>query len=344
MKFIFNKYILLLVLFIFPFISFAANITKNDIFLSVSPKTPRINQQTTVKIESYLTDLNKASISWYIDGVLQSKGVGLDEFKFTTKPLGEDNAISVKIKTIDQGEVILEANIFPAEVNILWQADSFVPVFYKGKALNSYQDTIRFVAFPTFVNKNGQKIDPKNLIYKWSKDFKVLGNMSGYGKNYIELESPQVFKDYVVSVEVSSLEENIKATRNIKISSFTPEIIFYKEDPLLGLITQKNLKDKITLKGTEMNLLAYPFFFSNKSLLDGNAKMSWSMNGENFQNDGYKVILRNDGGEGLSKIGVSVKNLRELMQFSRNNLDIEFNSSNGSFFGGSSSGNSFFGF
>lgn len=339
----FKKALFLSFLLFTPFLSSAVNITENDIFLSVNPQAPRINQETTVKIESYLTDLNKASISWYVDDVLESKGIGLNEFKFITKPLGEDNKISVQVQTLEQGTVTLDINIFPAEVNILWQADSFIPKFYEGKALNSYQDTIRLVAFPTFINKNGQKIDPENLIYKWSKDFKVLGNISGYGKNYIELESPQIFKSYIVSVEVSSLEDNIKATRNIKVSSFAPEIVFYKEDPLLGLLTQKNLSGSITLQEDELNLLAYPLFFSNKSLGDGNAKLNWSMNGEGFQNDGYKVILRNDGGEGISKIGVNVKNLKELMQFSRNNLDIEFNQSGG-FFGGSSSGSNFFGF
>ncbi len=68
---------------------------------------------------------------------------------------------------------------------LLWQADdSYVPPFYKGKAMPSAESSIKVVALPEI--RNGSTIvSVQNMTYSWQKDYNKDVNDSGYGNRNV---------------------------------------------------------------------------------------------------------------------------------------------------------------
>ncbi|MBU4536841.1 hypothetical protein KJ603_02260, partial [Patescibacteria group bacterium] len=78
-------------------ISNAVNLENQDINLKFNPEFPSANESVTVSTEIYITDINQATISWFIDGILKSKAIGEKEFTFRTKGFGEVIDLTVQI-------------------------------------------------------------------------------------------------------------------------------------------------------------------------------------------------------------------------------------------------------
>ena len=77
----------------------------------------------------------------------------------------------------------------PTSVDVLWSAYSYTPPFYKGKALAPSRGSVVLVALPQLVTRNGSPIEPKNIIYTWSRRGVILGKSSGLGKNQVVLRA-----------------------------------------------------------------------------------------------------------------------------------------------------------
>ncbi len=94
----------------------------------------------------------------------------------------------LKYRPLMVTSVTKDIPITPEDLDIIWQANSYVPPFYEGKALFPPVGTVSFVAMPGFIDSNGNPVNPKKLIYTWSQDTTVLGDKSGYGKNVLTVQ------------------------------------------------------------------------------------------------------------------------------------------------------------
>lgn len=321
----FKKGIILITVLFLPLFFVDAEIltSENDIYIKMVPENPGANQTVSINIESYLTDLNRAEIIWYKNDVIKQRGNGQKTFSFETRGLGSSDTITIQVKSIDIGTITKNITITPAEVGLIWEADSYTPPFYKGKALNSRQSKIKVVAVPNFVSSNGNSFDSKNLIYQWKKDWKILGKYSGYGKNTLVLDGNQILTDTIISVEVETTDGSIKSQKRITISNYDPEIIFYKEDPLLGVMYEKAITNRFDLNDEEIIIKVAPFFFSNKD----NLKYNWSMNNKKLTDleEQDFIILRQGEDTGITNLSLEIQNLDKIMQFARNSFNISFN-------------------
>ncbi len=326
----FQKRILkiLILFFIISFFSISnANLDLNnqDLNIKLDPKFPSANESVTASTEIYITDMNRAKVSWYVDGILKSEGIGEKEFSFRTKDFGEATNLTIQISSSDIGQISKTFKIIPAELDLIWEADTFTPPFYKGKALNSHQGIIKIVALPNFIKSNGVKIDPKELIYTWKKDWKISANNSGYGKNSFSFIGPELFREKVISVEAETIDGTIKSKNNILIENYLPEIIFYEDDPLLGILTNKNLKyfPIFNNKSEEIKITAYPFFFSLYNEED--VQYDWFINNDPAYSFKNKITIRRE--EGITRtfpITLKIKDLKKLMLFTEDSFNLNF--------------------
>ena len=320
------KYQIILTVFLFCCLTLPAEvnpaISSQDIIITLNPKYPAAHQMVTLKAEIYVTDINRAEIAWFVDGGLKKKGTGEKEFSFRTKALGETTVINIQMNTADAGQINKRIKITPAEINLLWEADTYTPPFYKGKALNTHEAVIKIVALPNFIDSYDNQIDAKNLIYKWQKDWKTSGDKSGYGKNSFSFTGPQIFKGIVITVEVESLDGLLKSKQNLSISARRPEIIFYEKDPLLGILDNNAIGEIYNQSQEELSLVARPFFFSKQNL-ESQIKYDWKMNGKTIDNSSAEITLRKERGKtGISLISLKIQNLEKIMQFTENSFKI----------------------
>ncbi|MFH1402078.1 MAG: hypothetical protein ABIG87_00445 [Patescibacteria group bacterium] len=295
-----------------------------EMIITSNPQYPAANQTITLKAEIYITDINRAEILWFVDNKLKKAGVGLKEFSFTTKGLGETTIINIQVNTVDVGQINKQIKIIPVDIDLVWEADSYTPPFYKGKALNTHETVMKMVALPDFIDSYGKKIDAKNLIYKWEKNWKVDNNQSGYGKNSFSFIGPKIFEKTVISVTVESLDGLSKSKKNLSIPTHNPEIIFFEKDPLLGIMDNNALQNIYNQDREELLLVARPFFFSTQDL-KRSAKCIWTMNGKIIDNSSTEIVLRKkEGDTGSSVIALEIQNLKKIMQFASNDFTINF--------------------
>lgn len=303
-----NKMILIffLVIFIFPPVYFLGaqgvwqGVSLSNISLEIDPIHPGAFETVTVEIRGVSVDLNRATISWYIDEVLIRSGIGATAVEFSTGSFGSTSRIQVIIETIDKRSLTKNLFIRPAEVNILWQAHSYTPPFYRGKALAPSSGLLTLTAMPEFVDQSGNRFNPSELIYTWSERGIVLGNTSGYGKQQIVLENSLVPQQpLVVSVVVSTFDKSIEASGNTRIDVYDPEINFYEVHPLEGIIYDRELSTTDTFFGEEITVRGEPFYFSLDDLLNGLVHFRWLINGNDISTplseQTKDVTLRKEG-------------------------------------------------
>lgn len=296
----------------------------DDTQFFVRPENPGPNELVGVNIENYSQNLDAIEITWLLDGKVQQKGVGLKTFQFKTKGLGSVSTVKISASAFSK-----EISIRPTGLDILWQTNNYVPPFYKGKSLYTYQSLAQVVTMPSFVTSSGAMIDPKTLIYKWSLNGVILGNYSGYGKNVLPTGGWVLAKPLTVDVEVSSKDGIFKKTGSITLFGSLPQILIYENHPLYGIMYNKAISTEFPLKNKEVSLSVAPYFFNTNKKDNPLLLYKWQMNGQTIPNqtNPYSLVLRKpDGqGNGEAQVGLSIQKTDDTLQYADFSTKINFN-------------------
>lgn len=290
--------------------------------VEVIPETPRANQNVSISIESYYYDLSRAKISWYINGALRDSGVSKTNFNFKTGNVGSVSNIKYQITT-DSGVYFEKSlTISPGDVSLIWESSAYTPPFFKGKSLFSFEGQIRLIAVPNLLNSNGVKYKPEELVYTWQRGMGTDADASGYGKNVFYWNGSIVPTPEEITVEVSDLKNTTRATASVVIEPKETEIFAYENNPSLGILFNKAIKDKFNLKESEVTFVAMPFYFNNP---DVEGIYSWFVNGIQSPETSRYITLRNtSGGEGYSTIDFDLSSQKRIMQSANSTFDIYF--------------------
>ncbi len=298
----------------------------DPITFNMIPQYPNPLEPVTVTARSFSTDLNKAVFKWYLNDKLFTQGVGLKDINFTGGKAGTFTTIRVEVSTSDFGVITNEFSFRPAEVTLLWEADTYTPPFYKGKAHHSYNGTFKVTALPEFFDIKGKRINPKDLIYTWKKNGDVQGDSSGFAKDsYITSQTSYLRDGEEISVEVSSPRENLAGKAFLTLRPTVPEIVFYENSPLYGVMYEKALSGSFNLSEEEITLRAEPFAMSTNNPLSGLLSFNWNMNGAKvteFTNKNDITLRKTDGASGQSNINLVIQHARKLLQGASGNITI----------------------
>ncbi|HZS43236.1 MAG TPA: hypothetical protein VFA52_03410 [Candidatus Paceibacterota bacterium] len=331
--------LLLILLFSFFSIGYAQNTDYNSpslpslipgleeqINIKVNPENPAPSQLVNLSLEAFGTDLNRADISWLVNGVVQKNGVGATSFEFTTGAAGSLSAVQVIILPVNGTRITKTVNISPASVDIVWEANSYVPPFYEGKRLYPPQGTLTFVALPNFVS-NGVTVDPNTLVYKWRLNNSVLGDKSGYGKRTLTVTGDILNQPINVSVEASLVKNNISGSGAISVASQNPQVLLYEDSPLNGILFNKILDSQFDLTASEVTFGAFPFYFSATSPTDKTINYAWYLNNSAMALDPHQsevVFRKPDNQNGQSAISVSATVPSSILQSASTNIIVNF--------------------
>ena len=304
-----------------------AQIRDTDIVLSVTPQYPNPNQNVNATLSSHSINLDKANISWSVNDQETSVGIGKKSFSFRTGEAGTSTVLSVLIDTIDGQSISKTINITPAGVDMLWEAyDAYVPPFYKGKALAPSQGQFKVVAVPNLINQNG-KVNMNNLSYIWKKDDKVQSNSSGWGKSSFVFQNSYLDRDNTVEVNVSDISGGTNAFGKITLNTTSPKILFYKNDPQLGVKWETALSNGFTINKDGEILVVEPYFFSPKNINASELTFDWSLNREKISTPSPKNILSikpEAGQSGSATIKIDINNINTLFQSLSKQIQVSF--------------------
>ncbi len=315
----------LILFFALTFVFFAffchAQTNTSDVVLSISPQSPKANTNVTAVLSSYSTDLNKANISWTLNGTLAIQNVGQKTYSFTSPNIGTQTTVSAQIMTADGSIFNKSITITPANVDLLWEAvDSYTPPFYEGKALIPSQGTVKVTAIAG--SSNSQK-----YIYNWKQDDDNQPDSSGYGKDSYTFKNSYLEPSNTVEVSVSSLIGNNLGDNTITTTPGTPLILFYEKDPTLGTLWQQILTDGYTINSNGDTLVAEPYFFAPKNLNSSALQFTWSLGGSAIDTPAVpnEISIKPASGQsGSSTIDLSINNVKTLFLSMEKTLNVNF--------------------
>ena len=290
-KFIYSKvfiqpfFLSLLILFFIslPGITTAYTETTSggSLVATVRPSSPAPNENITINLAGYGYKIDQADIIWYLNDTEVQKGTGLKSYTFTNGDLGETSVITILLRT-KEGRVIAKNMTFiGAEVDLLWQANTYTPNFYSGASLPTSGSMVTVTAIPQIKNITTGEIVPSNdLIFTWKKDYKNLVADSGVGKNSISFRTGLFPNSHNVEVTVSSANSSIEAYKKITIPIYEPELIIYPHKPLTGPVTTKTIGNSYTTNDNEESFIVEPYFWPNDQLENNGTIFSWQINNE----------------------------------------------------------------
>ena len=309
-----------LVYVFFAFCS-SAQVQTEDIVLSLNPQYPKVNESVTASLSSYSTDLNKSKISWTLNGQLSAENVGQKNFSFNTGTAGMQTIVSVQIQTSDGSFVNKQITISPADVDILWEAiDTYVPPFYKGKAISPSEGKIKAVAMPSSINN-------QTYIYNWKLDGTNKLDSSGYGKSSYSFKNSYLETANTIEVSVSDLYNNNIGSGKIVTRPGTPKILFYEKDSILGTKWEKSLGSGFAISPSGQTFVAEPYFFSPKNLNSGDLNIKWTLGGSTINTPTIPnelSIKPTTGQSGSSTIDFSINNIKTLFLSLDKTLNVNF--------------------
>lgn len=315
-----------IVMLLFTKVAMAQSISSlSDLTLETIPENPTAGETVTATVSSYSTNINLATISWLINGVVKKSGTGEKTFTFVVEQSGNTN-LTARVTSVEGDSNQKSFTIKPSSgIDLIWETDSFTPPFYKGKAMFSHQNNVTFIAIPHITNSSGREIDPKNLVYKWTKNGSVQESASGYGKNSYSFTSPLISRGLNIEVTAES-SDGSTANKKISLNPQNPSIIFYKKDPLYGIELQKALSQNELLNGPEISVVAMPLFFGTLNMNTPEISYKWSINNQVIANGGEntQVFRKPENSSGTSKISVSIENTNKILQYTSGSFNLSF--------------------
>ena len=290
--------------------------TDADLSVAITPEKPGAFQDVTVTISSYSTDLTRATIRWTVNGKVVLSGMGKKELTTTTGSVGSSTNIIADIILSDGTPITKQIILAPAEVDLLWEApDSYVPPFYRGKALPASEAKLRFVAIPSI--NAGLGSNPANFVYAWKRNYTTVANDSEGAPNALSFSMSYLNNSETVRVDATTIDNSTAAESQITIMPTKPKILFYENNPAMGILYNKNLTTSFSLSGTEGSIIAEPFSFSPRDSGSSALQYVWAINDKRITTPENKntLVLHSDGtSEGTASISLDIIHLAKLFQ------------------------------
>lgn len=301
-------------------------ITESSITVSVTPGNYAPSENVDIALSSFSANLDTVTISWFVNGRSVLSGIGKKSFSITSGAAGSETIVLARIALPDD-EIQKTISIRPNVMVLLWQAnDSYVPPFYKGKAMPTLESEIKVVAMPE-IRTGGGMVDSKNMTYSWKRDYNNEVEGSGYGKNSFVYTSDYLENLNNIEVTASTTDQQYSSKANISVVATSPEISFYKKDNDAGIIWEHTLLNGHFIRDGEI-IVAIPYFISPKDYRRPELVFNWFINDTlvGIQNLRKNLIpLRvPEGTSGVSKLRLEIENRDKIFQAVSKEIELQF--------------------
>lgn len=294
---------------------------------TMTPAYPKAGESVKISLEAYGTDLNNASVTWTVDGKELESGRGQRTITQIAPKSGQTLTVVATINPKNGRPITKTFYINPQNVDIVWEANTYTPPFYRGKSMYIPEQSIKVVAMPNILDQDGTLVSPKSVVYKWRQDNTVLGDNSGYGNQSISYKGDVLALPVKFDVE-ASIENGNTAEDYKYISPTNPEINVYENSPLYGVLWNREVSSGFNFgDSSERSIVAIPYFFGVSGLINQDLSYNWSINGSriNVPTTQREMVFRNSENlEGQSRIGITVTNNNGLSENASSGTTIDF--------------------
>jgi len=225
----------------------------SDPIVSLDPATPPPYSEATIKINDPNNLPIGSTVRWFVDNVEQTNHENRPQINFVTKKIDDPTEIEVLITSPQTGLQRVSVIISPIRVDLIVNANSHVPGFYKGRALPSGNSeiSVRALVF-------GDNTEPYS--YHWRVNGQNVSNNVGNTNSHIVFK-PGLDSQMYVELEIYNRANELVARKSLTIPLSEPEIHFYEANPLRGLIPNV-LPSAYYLLNQEVILRGEPYYFT----------------------------------------------------------------------------------
>ena len=302
-----------------PFLTHA-QFSSADIVLSMTPELPGPEQNVAASISSFSVPLSRSKIAWYLDGKLKDSGTDKKSFSFTSPKTGTTLTLSVVVTLPEGGVIERTFSVTPRELDLLWEAsDSYVPPFYKGKALPAAEALIKVVAMPS-AGTNA----PSDLIYSWERGNRAMPDDSGHGRQSFTFRNSYNYTNEAIKVDARTVNNSYVAERQTTITMESPRIILYEKDRDAGILYNQAFTGGFSVSAKDLMLVAEPYFFSPAQASTTESLYTWLVDDTEVRPLGKKneLIIPNTGKE--ASVFISIESIAKLFQEATASATIRF--------------------
>lgn len=291
--------------------------------IGATPQYQVPNQPVVLKARAAVTK-GTYTYAWSLNGAPLTEGVDLDSVTVAAGSQGTETNVDVILVDADGNVAGGDTYIIrTGSVDVVWEGQTYVPPFFRGKAYPNGESRIILQAIP-HLSQDGAEIPANELVYAWNIDGNTPSSLSGYGKSAVSI-SPTAFRNTTtVAVTVSTRNGAYAVKGTVQIPIVSPRIVIYEDKPLSGLWLQRTAGDSITFSGDEMTFWAVPFFVTDPTTLT----YSWTLNGSPFPlnktDPSVATFRKTGGGTGLFPVGVNVQNPAGIFEKAAKTFTLSF--------------------
>lgn len=246
--------------------------------LSSKPQSPSPGEPFTITANTPLTEESRVFFRWRVNGASRPdlSGYGKKALSLVAGEVGTVQRVSVDALTINNEVGSAALDVIAADLALSWSAKSYVPAWYKGRALASRGSRVNVAAVPEII-LGGARIEPERLLFSWKID-NGEEILSGVGEDRLEVQmSTMLSSVHRVSVLVEDLNKRIKKEVSLFIKTVEPRFIIYPSQPLGGIEPRTSLASSPVFNRGTLDFEAEPFFFLASSKKD--LRYSWTVGG-----------------------------------------------------------------
>jgi len=288
--------------------------------LIANPSYPEPYETFTIELSAPDENYSGAIIKWYINDTEDLNARNKREHTLTAGALGEKMNIRVTLEKQGGGVNETSLVITPVQIDVVLEAPTMVPSFYTGRALPSKGSQGRATA----VIHTGSNLNRDNLTYRWELNGNVLEAGAIRGLDSVYFDMPLSFEAYL-DVTISQADKVI-GRKSIRIVPAEPEILFYEENPLLGVNGEAFLRQK-TILGNQLTIRGEPYYLSSYK---NNPKylVEWSLGNRRTTTSNTAepnvITLRSDGTTSQGNVTLRLADLSKLSETTSNTFFLKF--------------------
>lgn len=282
--------------------------------IDMTPAHPEPGDTVRLTASSDSADLGSSNLIWSVNGKPLTDGIGATTVAIVVGKLGSETDVRVRADT-DAGPVSSTIAIVPAQVDLVFDSNAYVPPLYAGRALPSPASTLRVEAIPWLKRTNGSLIPANQLTYTWRRNGSLISGASGRGRSAVSVPAPALFGTDTISVEVASADKTIVGATSISLPSVEPVLRLYEDHPVFGLLYRHAFGTTIQADDTEMTFAAVPYFAYAKDPGDTRLSYVWHVNGKTIPADATQpdeVTVSAGKGGTVASIELEVTNAADL--------------------------------
>jgi hypothetical protein len=217
------------------------------------------------------------------------------------------------------------ATIAPSELDLLVDSDSYVPPFYRGRALPSAGTTLHLQAIAHFKDKSGAMVPDTAITYTWKRNGSNVAS-SGLGKSTAVLPAPVLFGSDTISL-IAQTSGGQTAQTSITIGSQEPILLLYEDHPLFGIMYERALPSRTTIADSEMTFAATAYFAQIVGPNDPRLTYSWMVNRSAIKTnptDPSEITINADNSTGIARIDLSLSHSTNIFMDAQGSWGITF--------------------